>query len=104
MVIGKDEQIKTLDEAINFNQDNIFDYLHFILFNRNADDRGDDAQVYIDKLYERVQSLSDLTKDSYQTYMEVEDLVENALNNVSDYAYNAGFREACRLWKTLNSF
>lgn len=104
MIIGMDEQIKTLDEAINFNQDNIFDYLHFILSNRNADDRGDDAQVYIDKLYERVQSLSDLTKDSYHTYMEVEDLVENALNNVSDYAYNAGFREACRLWKTLNSF
>lgn len=104
MAIGMNEESKTMDEAINFNKDNIFDYLHFILFNRNADDRGDAAQAYIDKLYERVQSLADLTEDSYHTYMEVEDLVENALNNVSDYAYNAGFREACRLWKTLTSF
>ena len=104
MVIGLNEQNKTMDEAINFNKDNIFDYLHFILFNRNADDRGDAANNYICKLYEKIKSLEVPTENSNNTYMEIEDLIESSLNEVSDYAYNAGFREACRLWKTLTSF
>lgn len=104
MVIGLNEEPKTLDEAINFNPDNIFDYLQFILHNRNADDRGDAAHVCINKLYEKIKMLSGLTEDSYDTYMEVEDLVEESLNEVSAYAYAAGFREACRLCHTLNSF
>lgn len=104
MVIGMNEESKTMDEAISFNKDNIFDYLHFILFNRNADDRGDAANNYICKLYEKIKSLPIPTENSYDTYQEIEDLIENSLNEVSDYAYNAGFREACRLWRTLNSF
>lgn len=104
MVIGMNEEPKTLDEAINFNPNNIFDYLQFILHNRNADDRGDAAHVHIDKLYKKIHALSNLTEDSYSAYMEVEDLVEESLNEVSAYAYAAGFREACRLHHTLNSF
>lgn len=95
---------RTMDEAINFNKENIFDYLHFILYNRNADDRGDDANNYMDQLYEKIKSLADLTENSCDTYSDVEYLVESALKETSDYSYNAGFREACRLWKTLTSF
>ncbi len=103
-MIGWNEKSKTLDEAINFSKDNIFEYLHFILHNRNADDRGNDANEVIDKFYEKVQTLAELTENSSNTYMEVEELAETAFNEISDYSYDAGFREACRLWHTLNSF
>ena len=103
-MIGWNEKSKTLDEAINFSKDNIFEYLHFILYNRNADERGDDANEVIDKFYEKVQTLAELTENSSNTYMEVEELAETAFKEVSDYSYDAGFREACRLWHTLNSF
>lgn len=103
-MIGWNEESKTMDESINFNKDNIFDYLHFILYNRNADERGDVANNVIDKFYEKVQTLAELTENSSDTYMEVEELVETAFKEISDYSYDSGFREACRLWRTLNSF
>lgn len=104
MVIGMDEQGKTLDEAINFNQDNIFDYLHFILHNRNVDDRGDKVNSILDKIYDKLDELSKLTDNSHDVYFNLETSIEEALCEVAYLNYDAGFREACRLQRTLNSF
>lgn len=104
MAIGMEEQIKTLDEAINFNQDNIFDYLHFILHNRNVNDRGDKVNDILNKAYDEIKALSELTKDSNNVYFNLEMSIEEAVNEVAYLNYDAGFREACRLLRTLNSF
>lgn len=101
MVIGLDEQEKTLDEAINFNKDNIFEYLSQIIYERNGNLYGEKSN---DILREILSLLEALPGAEYNIISGCEDLVNQALVETSQYAYSSGFREACRLMHTLHSF
>lgn len=90
----------TLDEAINFNTDNIFEHLETLLSEGNAELIGAQATETVKKLCAYIEDL----QQPQDVLFEVEDFTTQALTQVSKYAYSAGFREACRLIKTLNSF
>lgn len=100
MDIGFDTQEKTLEESINFNKDNLFEYIRFIQFHQNANCSGKKADKLLESLNEYMNSMS----ISCNIKMEINDVIIQALNEVSDYAYEAGFKEACRLIRTINTF
>lgn len=96
------EVSKPLGKALNFNSENIFEYIESMLFNVNAEMIDPQASEILQKLCSYIQTLplSDVNKVVFQ----VEDMADEALTKTSHYAYKAGFIEACRLMKTLQSF
>ena len=96
------ETSKPLDKALNFNQENFFEYIDILLHNMNTEIIGSQSMRITKKLYEYIRSLH-LT-DEESVVFDVEDMVNEALSNNSHYAFKAGFMEACRLIKTLQSF
>lgn len=96
------ETSKPLDKAINFNSGNIFEYIDSILFNLNADTIGEQANETVRNLCEYIGSIALADADS--AISEVEEMANKALSQTSSYAYKAGFMEACRLMRTLQSF
>lgn len=93
---------KALDKALNFNTENIFEYINQILFNVNADISGEQASKILKNLCEYIEVLP--LPDAKSVMLEVESMVSEALAETSQYAYKAGFMEACRLMRTLQSF
>lgn len=93
---------KPLDEALNFNPENIFEHIDQLLCNMNADLSGPQADQIAQKLYQYIESLS-LT-DAKSVMLDVDSMVNDAILATSQYAYKAGFMEACRLIRTLQSF
>lgn len=100
MKIGYNEEIKTLDEALKFDDSNFFEYIFYILNQRNCNWIGPKADFTINKLNAYIKSLP----NSDDIIMIFDDLVMQAMLETSEYAYKAGFKEACRLTKTLDSF
>lgn len=98
----KTETRRPLDKALNFNMDNIFEYISQMLFNLNVDMIGDQARETVKGLCQYIASLPVPDVDS--AVFEVESLANTALAQTSDYVYKAGFIEACRLLRTLQSF
>ena len=96
------EPSKPLDKALNFNGENIFEYINQMLFSLNADTIGSQAGETVRGLCQYIASLPVPDVDS--AVSEVESLANTALSQTSDYAYKAGFMEACRLMRTLQSF
>lgn len=96
------ETRRTLDKALNFNGENIFEYIGQMLFNLNVDMIGVQASETVKDLCQYIASLP--VPDTDSAVFEVENLVNTALAQTSDYAYKAGFIEACRLLRTLQSF
>lgn len=96
------ETSKPLDKALNFNTGNIFEYINQILFNMNADISGEQAFQILKNLCKYIKALP-LT-DAESVMLNVESMVNEALAETSKYAYKAGFMEACRLIRTLQSF
>lgn len=96
------ETNKSLDKALNFNTGNIFEYIDMLLFDVNANQVGEQADETIKMLYKYIESLS--IADTESAIFEVESIVNEALSQTSSYAYKAGFMEACRLIRTLQSF
>jgi hypothetical protein len=89
-----------MEEAINFNKDNIFEYLFEILFNKNADLFGKEAENAINELNALISQKTNATAD---TQFDIEDTITRAMVSVSQYAFKSGFTEACRLNKTINT-
>lgn len=99
-MIGFMEECKTLNKAIDFNKDNIFDYIFFIQFSRNADKFGEIASSKQEKIVQSIYS-SNMETDKKS---DLESLLTETMCDVSEYAYKSGFIEACKLMRTLNSF
>jgi hypothetical protein len=95
------ETQKPLDEALNFNKENIFDYLDTLLHNMNAETIGDQASGNVKRLFEYIRSLK--LENTDEIIFDVEDIVNQALCDNSQYAFRAGFKEACRLIRTLET-
>ena len=83
-----------MEEAINFNKDNIFEYLFEILFNKNADLFGKEAENAINELNALISQKTNATAD---TQFDIEDTITRAMVSVSQYAFKSGFTEACRV-------
>jgi len=96
------ETNKPLDKALDFNAENIFEYIDSMLFNANADTIGKQADETVRNLCKYIESLPISDTDSVS--FEVESMANTALSQTSSYAYKAGFMEACRLIRTLQSF
>ncbi len=96
------ETSKPLDKALNFNTGNIFEYIDLILSDVNADIIGEQADRTVGNLCNYIKSLHISDADSVS--FEVESIANEALSQTSNYAYKAGFMEACRLIRTLQSF
>lgn len=96
------ETSKPLDKALDFNPENIFEYIEFLLHNINADLISSQSEETMKELYEYINSLSLPDVDAF--IFEAETIVNHALCQTSQYAYKAGFMEACRLMQTLRSF
>lgn len=94
------DKIKSLDEAINFNQDNLFEYLYYLLGHCNASWYDSNADEAVDRIHTMLKNIPEI-KD---IFLDLDDLIVRALVDTSEYAYKSGFKEACRLIKTLNSF
>lgn len=99
-MIGFMEESKTLNEAIDFNKDNIFDYIFFIHHSRNADKLGRMAVPKQEKIVQTICS-SNMGEDEK---FDLESLLTETMCDVSEYAYKSGFIDACKLMHTLNSF
>lgn len=93
---------KSLDKALNFNQENFFEYIDILLHSMNTETIGRQSIKTTEKLYKYIRSLH--LADTENIVFEVEDMVTTALSDNSKYAFKAGFMEACRLIKTLQSF
>lgn len=93
---------RSLDKALNFNKENIFYYIDSMLFDKNADTIGKQADETVKELCKYVKTLP--VPDTDSVSFEVESMANAALSQTSSYAYKAGFMEACRLIKTLQSF
>lgn len=93
---------KSLDKALNFNQENFFEYIDILLHSMNTETIGRQSMKTTEKLYKYIRSLH--LADTENIVFEVEDMVTTALSDNSKYAFKAGFMEACRLIKTLQSF
>ena len=89
------ETSKSLEQALNFNSENIFEYINSMLSDVNAEIIGSQANETLQKLCEYIRSLP--ISDSDSAVFEVEDMATEALAQTSHYAYKAGFIEACRL-------
>ena len=96
------ETSKPLDKALNFNSENIFQYIDTMLFQVNADTIGEPANETVRNLCKYIESLPITDTDSVS--FEVESMANTALSQTSSYAYKAGFMEACRLMRTLQTF
>lgn len=96
------ETSKPLDKALNFNTGNIFEYIDLMLSDVNADTIGKQADETVRNLCKYIESLHISDADSVS--FEVESMANEALSKTSSYAYKAGFMEACRLIRTLQSF
>lgn len=96
------EVSKPLGKALNFNSENIFEYIESMLFNVNAEMIDPQASEILQKLCSYIQTLP--LSDTRKVVFQVEDMANEALTKTSHYAYKAGFIEACRLMKTLQSF
>lgn len=96
------EMSKPLGKALNFNSENIFEYIESMLFNVNAEMIDPQASEILQKLCSYIQTLP--LSDTSKVVFQVEDMANEALTKTSHYAYKAGFIEACRLMKTLQSF
>ena len=96
------EVSKPLGKALNFNSENIFEYIESMLFNVNAEMIDPQASEILQKLCSYIQTLP--LSDTRKVVFQVEDMADEALTKTSHYAYKAGFMEACRLMKTLQSF
>lgn len=96
------EMSKPLDKALNFNPENIFEYIESMLFDVNAEIIGTQSSEILQKLCDYIGALP--MPDTDKVVFEVEDMAAEALTKTSHYAYKAGFIEACRLMKTLQSF
>lgn len=93
---------RPLDKAFNFNMENIFEYIDQMLHYMNVDISGEQTDRILQNLCKYIESLP-LT-DAGSAVLEVESMVNEALSETSQYAYKAGFMEACRLMRTLQSF
>lgn len=100
MDIGTYEKENTMEEALHFDKDNIFEYLFYILTHQNANWFGTESEDTLEKL----NTLLEQTPQLDNKRLDIEDLINHALVQTSQYAYESGFKEACRLNKTLNSF
>lgn len=96
------ETSKPLDKALNFNSENIFEYIEFLTFHVNADLHGQQASETAQNLCKYIEELP--LPDPNDVMMDVESMVNEAMTQTSEYAYKAGFMEACRLMRTLQSF
>lgn len=96
------ETSKPLDKALNFNTGNIFEYIDSMLLSANADTIGKQADETVRSLCKYIETLPISDTDSVS--FEVESMANTALSQTSSYAYKAGFMEACRLLRTLQSF
>lgn len=96
------ETSKPLDKALNFNPENIFEYIELLLSQVNADTIGDQANETVKTLCEYITSLP--IPSTEDVIFKVEDMAYKALSQTSSFAFKAGFMEACRLMQTLRSF
>ena len=96
------EVSKPLGKALNFNSENIFEYIESMLFNVNAEMIDPQASEILQKLCSNIQTFP--LSDTSMVVFQDEDMADEALVKTSHYAYKAGFIEACRLMKTLQSF
>ena len=96
-----DMESKPLDKALNFNTGNFFEYIDSMLSDVNADTIGKQADETVRKLCKYIESLH--ISDAASVSFEVESMANEALSKTSSYAYKAGFMEACRLIRTLQS-
>ena len=96
------EASRPLEKALNFNSENIFEYIDEMLFQVNANQFGTQAEETLLHLFQYIKTLPISDMDSI--VFEVDAMVNKALSETSSYAYRAGFMEACRLLKTLQSF
>lgn len=94
------EESKTLNETVDFNKDNIFDYIFFIHHSKNADKFGKEATSKQEKIIKGICS-SNMDEDKK---FDFESLLTEVMCDVSEYAYKSGFIDACKLMHTLNSF
>lgn len=99
-MIGFMEESKTLNEAVDFNKDNIFEYIFFIHHSRNADKFGKTATPKQEKIIQGIYSSNMGENERF----ELESLLTETMCDVSEYAYKSGFIDACKLMHTLNSF
>lgn len=99
ILIGVNEAIKSLEEAICFNDKNLFEYIRYIQFHRNVNAHGDEA----DDIVQQIDNLLNENDIPFDISCPVNSMVISALNCTSDYAYESGFREAIRLIKVLMS-
>lgn len=99
-MIGFMEESKTLSEAVDFNKDNIFEYIFFIHHSRNADKFGETAAP---KHKEIIQSIFSSSMGEDEKF-NLESLLAETMCDVSEYAYKSGFIDACKLMRTLGSF
>lgn len=99
-MIGFMEESKTMDEAVDFNKDSIFEYIFFMHHSQNADKFGKTATPKQEKIINTIYS-SGMGEDEM---FDLESLLNETMCDVSDYAYKSGFIAACKLVRTLNSF
>lgn len=100
MDIGFDTQEKTLEESVHFDKDNLFEYIRFIQFQQNVNCFGDRADLLLKSLNDYLVSVS----LPHEIQSEINDKLIETMTEVSDYAYESGFKEACRLIRTINTF
>ena len=93
---------RPLDKALDFNSENLFEYMEFLLHNMNAGIISEQSGETIKKLFRYIKTLDVPNAD--EVIFEVEDMANEALCHASHYAFKAGFMEACRLIRTLQSF
>lgn len=101
-MIGTMEESKTLDEALHFNATNIFEYIDKLHCDANTAIIGTNAEIAMSKVYEYIKTLQ--LPDTEKILFDIEDMSNHAIFENAHYAYRAGFIEACRLLKTLQSF
>ncbi len=91
-----------MNQALDFNTENIFEYMNTILQEKNANLYGEQADQTLLELCSYIKTLPLDNVDSVM--LEVEDYATSALCQTSEYAFKAGFIVACKLRNTLQSF
>ena len=98
-MIGANEEMKPINEAVNLNENNLFEYIGYIMNHRNADLFGSKST----SLQEQADTIINSCELSSDIKMNIIDLYMESMCECSHYAFESGFREGIRLLKTLLS-
>lgn len=96
-MIGANEEMKSINDAVNFNENNFFSYIGYIMNHRNADLFGSEST----RLQEQACNIVNSCELSNDVKMNIVDLYTESMCECSHYAFESGFREGIRLVKTL---